>query len=316
MKMKRAPPLTALLLAFPLVIASTLRGQSGTNGGYRVYPPASSARPSSPESIFDNQSIAKLVKAGLGEDVIVGIVNSRPGKYALGADDIVSLKQQKVPDKVILAMLAKSSSDSSKAPPVVTVPPVVTALPVVTAPPVVATPPVVSARPAETPIVPSKPEEVGVYYRRDDKWVDLKGEIVHWKTGGVVKHVASVGVVKEDINGLVNGSSSPNLLKTPLEFLVYSIEGVGASEYQLVKLHVHEDNREFRTITGGVFHVSEGAMRDSITFSSTKVAPRLYRITISSLQTGEYGLLPPNSEGPPNRASASLGKIYSFRVQE
>ena len=34
---------------------------------------------------LSNETILKLVKAGIGEDTIVGMVNQQPGRYALGA---------------------------------------------------------------------------------------------------------------------------------------------------------------------------------------------------------------------------------------
>jgi hypothetical protein len=55
-----------------------------------------------------NDSIVKLVKAGLSEDTVVSIVNTQPGKYSLGADDIMALKKAGLPQKVIAAMLNKS----------------------------------------------------------------------------------------------------------------------------------------------------------------------------------------------------------------
>jgi hypothetical protein len=39
-----------------------------------------------------NDSIVKLVKAKLGEDTIISIVNTQPGKYSLGVEDIIALK--------------------------------------------------------------------------------------------------------------------------------------------------------------------------------------------------------------------------------
>jgi hypothetical protein len=40
-----------------------------------------------------NESIVKLVKAGLGEDMIVSMVNTQPAKYSLSADDIIAVKR-------------------------------------------------------------------------------------------------------------------------------------------------------------------------------------------------------------------------------
>jgi hypothetical protein len=49
-----------------------------------------------------------------------------------------------------------------------------------------------------------------------------------------------------------------------IEFIVIAAEGVSISEYQLLKLNQHSDNREFRTVTGGVFHAKGGATRDMV----------------------------------------------------
>src|SRR5581483_593974 len=108
-------------------------------------------------------------------------------------------------------------------------------------------------------------------------------------TGGVLKSTVTVGVVKEDLNGHLNGSSSELGLALPIELLVVTKEGVAVTEYQLLRLHQNSNNREFRTVTGGVLHVSGGA-RDTIPFEWTKTAPRVYAIKIEKLAKGEYGL--------------------------
>jgi hypothetical protein len=57
-----------------------------------------------------NDSIVKLVKAGLGGDTIISIVNTQPGEYSMGADDIIALKRAGVSEKVITAMLRRSAT--------------------------------------------------------------------------------------------------------------------------------------------------------------------------------------------------------------
>jgi hypothetical protein len=62
-------------------------------------------------------------------------------------------------------------------------------------------------------------------------------------------------------------------------------------------------------------HVSGGATRDAVEFDSTKIAPRVYQITLQqSLGRGEYGLLPPGAYGSSNLGSS--GKIYSVSITE
>ena len=68
-------------------------------------------------------------------------------------------------------------------------------------------------------------------------------------------------------------------------------------------------------MTGGVFHSSGGAKRDSVDFQATKLATRLYQITIDpTMGKGEYGLLPPGATSSSNMASA--GKIYTVSITE
>jgi hypothetical protein len=52
-----------------------------------------------------NDSIIKMVNAGLGESVIISVVSTQPGKYSVGADDIIALKKAGVSEKIIAAML-------------------------------------------------------------------------------------------------------------------------------------------------------------------------------------------------------------------
>ena len=158
------------------------------------------------------------------------------------------------------------------------------------------------------------PNEIGVYAKQKDNWIEVLPEVVNWKTGGVMKSVATVGVVKGDVNGHVNGESSRSRVTSPIELLIVVPDGTAITEYQLLRLHQHSSGREFRTVTGGVFHVSGGATRDLLPFDGTKVSGRTYKVMLSALSTGEYGFLPPGAFRSSNEASS--GKIYSFRVIE
>jgi hypothetical protein len=46
-----------------------------------------------------------MVKAGLGDDVVVSMVKGQPGRYSTGPDDLIALKSAGVSDKVIAAMV-------------------------------------------------------------------------------------------------------------------------------------------------------------------------------------------------------------------
>jgi hypothetical protein len=156
---------------------------------------------------------------------------------------------------------------------------------------------------------------VGVYFQSDGKWVDVPPEVVNWKTGGVLKNVGTLGVVKGDVNGKIKSGTSRTHLLQPIELLVYAPDGTAITEYQLIKLRTHSDSREFRTVTGGVFHASGGAERDTLEFTSKHIAQRTWTIPLGDLKPGEYGLLPPGM-GDARSASAQLGKIYSVSIPE
>jgi hypothetical protein len=129
-----------------------------------------------------------------------------------------------------------------------------------------------------------------------------------------MKSIATAGVVKGDVNGHIEGPHSRNSVATPVEVLIYSPEGVAITEYQLLRLRDNKGSREFRTVTGGVMHVSGGATRDLVPFEGKKVATRTYKIVLPNLGAGEYGFLPPGAVT--SASSASLGKMYSFRLLE
>jgi hypothetical protein len=241
----------------------------------------------SAQEVMTNESIIKRIKAGLGEDTILVVVNQQPATYSLKADDLVALKSAGVSDKIIAAIVAKGQAKTATPAPAATN----TSDP---APPV---------------------NEIGLYYKRGDQWLELLPEVVNWKTGGVLKSIASAGIVQKDVNGMVLGPNSRNSVKTPVEILVYASEEVAITEYQLPRLRQKEDRREFRTVTGGVLHQSGGATRDLVPFEGRKIAPRTWVVLLPNIGAGEYGFLAPGAVST-QHASAQLGKMYTFRLLE
>jgi hypothetical protein len=245
------------------------------------------------QEMLTNDSVVKLLKAGLGENLVVNMIQSQPGNYTLTPDALVKLKQDGVSDKVLGAMISHGSGAAG---------------------PVAASPAV--AGPAAGSVDADIPQgiDIGVYFKKGGMWEEMLPEVVNWKTGGVMKHVASAGVVKGDVNGHLQGAHSKNSATSPVEVLIYAPEGVAITEYQLLQLRDAKGDREFRTVTGGVFHESGGATRDVLPFEGKKVANRMYKVLLPKLGAGEYGFLPPGAIT--SSSSASLGKMYSFRLIE
>jgi len=237
------------------------------------------------QQALTNDSILKLVKAGMGDEIIVNMVNTQPANFSLGPEDLIALKKGAVSEKVINAMLMKGKNPA----------------PAPTAPAAAAT---------AGPVT-----EIGVYFKKAGVWTDIDPEVVNFKSGGVLKSMASNGIVKGDMNGHLNGSHSKTNVTSPVEILIYAPEGVAATEYQLLLLRESGDAREFRTVTGGVFHKSGGASRDAIEFQAKKIAPRTFAVTLEHPKGGEYGLLPPSS-GDATGSTGRLGKLYTFHIIE
>jgi len=157
------------------------------------------------------------------------------------------------------------------------------------------------------------PTEVGVYSFQG-AWVQIMPEIINWKTGGVLKHLFTAGIVKGDVNGHLTQHSNINGIATPTLLFVCTPEGTEITEYELLRLRTHSNSREFRSVTGGVFHKSGGATRDTKDFEFKELSPRNYLIDVAGLKAGEYGLLPPGAMMD-RHASAQYGKVYTFTVR-
>lgn len=236
---------------------------------------------------MNNDSVIKMVKAGMSDGIIVSTINSQPAHFTLSANDMIALKQAGVSDKVMAAMIAKNNPAAPAAAPAGAI----------------------SVNPGNFPT------DIGVYYKLKGVYTEIEPEIVNIKTGGFLKTLATDGIVKPDINGHLNGAQSPTSVTTPVEFLLVVPDGDAVTEYQLLRLHAKSKYREFRSMTGGVIHASSGASRDLIKFEGVKVASRTYTISLpAALAPGEYGFLPPGAFSSRNLASS--GKMYSFHLVE
>lgn len=65
------------------------------------------------QTVMTNATVIKMTKAGLTENVIISSIESHPGNYSTNPDDLIALKNARVSDKVIAAIIAKTSAASS-----------------------------------------------------------------------------------------------------------------------------------------------------------------------------------------------------------
>jgi hypothetical protein len=250
-----------------------------------------------------NDDVVQMVKGGFDESTTIAAIDAAQTNFDTSVQALMALKAAGVSEKVISSMLAATKKKTETAKP---------------------TAAAAAPAPAANPDVP---EDMGVYTKLKGSLSEVYAEVVSWKSGGVGKSMLTGGFTKGHVNATVSGPKSKLQLGTPIEFVIKCAEGVTPSEYTLLKLDEKGDRREFRAVTGGVYHSSSGIEKDAIKFDFQKIAPRTYKIALAGLKKGEYGFLPPGSGsvgGTGGGASGqtvqggsmSSGKLYSFGVIE
>ena len=231
-------------------------------------------------AMMTNESVVKMVKAGLSSELILQTINTQPGTYQTDADALIALKADGVPEPILSAMISSKRRQITN---------------------------------VNAPVVLSDVNEPGVYYKdRQGRWTLMETEIVHIKSGGFIKSTVTHGIIRPDQNGTVAGTEAKLLLPQPVEFMIYAPDGVTPEEYDLLQFRLNSKDREFRTLTGGVFHSTGGAKRDEIPFKAVKTAPHTFTFALpKDLPGGEYGILPPGTGNVTNG-----GKIYTFAITE
>lgn len=237
---------------------------------------------------INNDTIVKMSKAGLDDMVIIQTIQTQPGRYDTNPDDLIALKKAGVSQQVIAAMQARSSGLAFH----------------------------VNEKINPAPLSAGV-DEIGVYYqdKKTGEWIPLKTERVEFKSGGWAKSTFTHDIVKQDLNGHLDGTQSPLSLPTGVNILIYAPAGTQAEEYDLIRFREKSSGREFRVKTGGVFHSETGSQRDEIEFTPHKVAAQMYEFTIPvDIEKGEYGVLPPGSSNVPGISNA--GKMFTFSIRE
>lgn len=233
----------------------------------------------SAQQALNNASIEKLSKSGLGNDVIVAMIQSQPGSYDVSPSEILKLKQEGIADQVLAAMVEKDGANEQSS----------------------------NSNYANL--------DIGVYTQVKGNWVVVPTEVVNWKTGGFLKSLATDGIIKGDVNGRLKGAHSSTKLTSATTILIKAPDGDEATDFQLVHLHQKSRAREFRLVTGGVIHASGGASRDAVAFKQKRVARRTYMVQLpADLEPGEYAFLAPGFSA--STTAGSEGKAYSFTFVE
>lgn len=76
---------------------------------------ASSVNAQAQSETITNKTVTDLIKAGLDKSVIITTINSAVAKFDVSANGLIALKNAKVPNEIITAMVEKSSGISATA---------------------------------------------------------------------------------------------------------------------------------------------------------------------------------------------------------
>lgn len=273
------PVLVGLILFAPCAWAQVVDSSDGP-----ALPKADVSR----QPALHNDTIVKMSKAGLDDSVILQTIQTQPGAYDTAPDDLIALKNAGVSQRVIMAMQARNAG--------------------------------LALHPGRNVVNPAPlaagVDDIGVYYQdKDGQWVPLKTERVQFKSSGWLKNAATDGLIKQDMNGHLDGHSSPLSLPTGVHLLIYAPAGTQAEEYDFLRLDQHSGSRDFRVKTGGLFHSETGSQRNELEFHPVKIAKDMYTFTVpADIEKGEYGVLPPGSSNVPGISNA--GKIFTFSIRE
>jgi hypothetical protein len=275
-------PLFIFLLA--AVMACPLFAQTSENVDGPLSPSRKPVR-----ALIDNETIIRMAKAGLGDDLLIQTIQMQPGHYGTAPDDLIALKMAGLSDHVISVIEAHGTGLNVRT----------------------HTEPLPDVEPYVPP--PQGVEGIGVYYKeKDGSWKQMDPELVQIVSGGFIKSALTHNIIKEDHNGRLKGRESKLILPRPVEFLIYTPDGVQGSEYDVLLFRLNGCCREFRTLTGGVVHSTGGATRDEVQFTPVKIAPHTWTFTLDAKTPGgEYGILPPGTGNITNG-----GKVYTFAITE
>lgn len=235
------------------------------------------------QEALTNEGIINLVKSGMSEDLVLNVISKQPGAYALGAGDLVALKTAGVSERIITAMVNRASGGT-------------------VAPGAGTSAGPFGGRPTVT--------DPGIYYKKNNEYLELLAEDVNWKTSGAVKSWASAGIIKKDLKGNITGVSSLNFLQNPVEIVIAPPNGLSISDFILLPLTPAKGVREFMV---GPVNKKSGVYKGAIEFGVEKVGNNAFRMVFTTpLDPGEYGLLTAKSVGGVGGAAS---KMNTFRLR-
>jgi hypothetical protein len=242
---------------------------------------------SNPE-ILTNDTIIMMTAGGLGASVIVNKIKTSKTNFNLSTSELLRLKQARVADEVINAMMQASPSTSPNMP---------------------ASGSGNSAY--VNPNDPAAPHEPGVYVMQESngkqQMVQLEASVYSQaKAGGFLKSSMTMGISKVKTRAVLAGANARLQLDNPrpVFYFYFEVKNSGLSnsgnvwysqssspnEFVLVKTEDKKNSRELIIGQANVFGAQAGTLDKYVhQFDYDKIAPGVFRVTPrNNLPDGEY----------------------------
>ena len=268
------------------------------------------------QQTMNNDSIIKLVKAGLSDDLIVNTINASPGSYVATVDGLIALKTAGASDKVVSAIVLKASGGTPSPAASVAAP----------------------GQAAGNPDDPTAAHEAGIYIYIDSAPAGSKMTMLEpsvysqGKTGGVYASAMTYGIAKMKIKAVLRGAHANARVSDPQPVFYFYFEEQGAglshasapfggtstpNEYTLLKFDIKGETRETVVGKANAFGASGGTDDKAITnFTYTKLRPGVYKVMLNAaLQPGEYGFISSAGQGivsPYAGVATSSSRVFDF----
>lgn len=285
------------------------------------------------QEALTNDSVIKLVKAGLSEEIIVSMVKSQPAKYTLGTEQVLALKKEGIPDKVLSAMIEKASgapTGTQVVGPGIVLPGNARAS---------GATPAAGTEAVGDPNDPMTPHDSGIYLftkdRNGNPVMTILDQAAYQgnKTGGIFTSSITYGIKKAKMKAVIPGPRASIRTNEPKPVFYFYFEdkaaglgkggpwgGGGVSnpnQFVLVEVEAKAKNRE--TIIGefGMLGMSSGTHEKSmVAFKPEKLRSGLYKVTpTNDMNPGEYCFMASSSGmGAYGAGAAGAAQIFDFGI--
>lgn len=229
--------------------------------------------------VITNATVISLTEAHLGEALIIDKIRVSSCSFDLSTDGLLNLKKAGVADTVVQAMIQVSTPDAN----------------------------VTATKMSANPNNPQSPHDAGIYSYDGKTMVQLEPTVYSGtKTGGLFTSAMTYGIASIKMKASVRNSHSVIRVPANADFYFYfeqassglsNSTGIGAyltgatspNEFVLLRMESKKNDREVVLSSFGAYRMSTGTRtKDAVDFTTTKIAPGVYKVSVPNLHAGEY----------------------------